>query len=95
MATPTHARLLESLLAALAVGCQTGTGNPCTLLVGSGEAGSSFATPAGSDASAAALTVSASANDPVLCPGQCAELTAQASGGKAPYIFTSSPANRV
>jgi hypothetical protein len=46
----------------------------------------------GSDASTSGLSVAIRPVAPSVCPGACVDLTAAASGGRAPYAFAWSPA---
>jgi hypothetical protein len=69
-----------------ALGCGN-SGN--VLMVGSdADAGSAFRSPVhGADAGLPSLSVSAGPGDTVLCSGQCAALSARATGGKEPYAY--------
>src|SRR6185312_269406 len=54
-----------------------------------GDPGGTFA--GGEEASAPGLSVAIGPAAPSVCPGDCVQLTAAASGGRAPYAFVWSP----
>jgi hypothetical protein len=78
---PTIAPLL-----ALAAGCGS-TGHGYALDVGSDESGVALLPGSSGEGGASSLAVSIAPAAPVLCPGQCADLSARAVGGTGPYAY--------
>jgi hypothetical protein len=80
--------------AALVLGCGSSSGASPVLDVGTAadDGGGSPTLVDTSDASGPALALAVSTASTSVCPGQCVDLSVQASGGVAPYTYAWSPA---
>jgi hypothetical protein len=76
---------VAGLASSASVAC--GSSDQEQLSLGSDEGGPSFMSGSGDDGGAQSLRVSTSPAAPAVCAGECVTLSAQASGGKAPYSY--------
>jgi hypothetical protein len=79
--------LIESWPAAVVAVGLCACGSHEQLFLNGDDEGGSFQGSGADAANASSLAVSVTPPHPLLCPGQCVALSAQAAGGKAPYRY--------